>query len=122
MLWLIIIICIYLHVISLFKIVVHFMSSNSDNVLPEKFITIDGHKIKYLDYTSQLKRSYNRLPILVLLHGIGASYERWLKVTGMLSKYFRIIIPDIIGFGDSDKPFVEYDMDFFTNFLQAFLE
>jgi 2-hydroxy-6-oxonona-2,4-dienedioate hydrolase len=122
MLWLIIIICIYIHVISLSKIVVHFMNLNSDNVLPEKFITIDGHKIKYLDYTSQLKRSYNRLPVLVLLHGIGASYERWLKVACMLSRYFRIIIPDIVGFGDSDKPFVEYDMDFFTNFLQAFLE
>ena len=92
MLWpIIIIICIDLHVISVSKIVVHFMSSNSDSVLPEKFITIDGHKIKYIDYSSQLKRSYNRLPILVLLHGIGASCERWLKVAYLLSKYYRIM-------------------------------
>jgi 2-hydroxy-6-oxonona-2,4-dienedioate hydrolase len=123
MLWLSIIICIHLHVISSSKIVVHFMSSNSGNVLPEKFITIDGHKIKYLDYNRQLKRYYNRHPILVLLHGLGASSERWLKVVYILSKYFRIIIPDIIGFGASDKPpTMKYDMDHFISFLQIFLE
>jgi len=76
------------------------MSSNSDNVLPEKFITMDGHKIKYLDYTCQLKRYYDRYPILFLLHGLGASCERWLKIVHILSKYSRVIIPDIIVFGD----------------------
>jgi 2-hydroxy-6-oxonona-2,4-dienedioate hydrolase len=102
---------------------VRFMNSNNSNVLPEKFITIDEHKIRYLDYNRRFKRSYNRHPVLVLLHGIGASCERWLKVARILSKCFRIIIPDIIGFGDSDKPAtVEYSMDFFTSFIQAFLE
>jgi 2-hydroxy-6-oxonona-2,4-dienedioate hydrolase len=41
----------------------------------------------------------------------------------MLSKYFRIIIPDIIGFGHSDKPSTdEYTMDYFVSFLQQFLD
>jgi pimeloyl-ACP methyl ester carboxylesterase len=41
----------------------------------------------------------------------------------MLSKYFRIIIPDIIGFGHSDKSSTEeYRMDYFVRFLQAFLD
>ena len=98
-------------------------SNNSNNILPQKFVIIDGYKIKYLDYSCRIKRFSNTYPILVLLHGIGASCERWLKVAQILSRYFRIIIPDIIGFGDSDKPAtVEYDMDFFTSFLDAFLQ
>jgi pimeloyl-ACP methyl ester carboxylesterase len=41
----------------------------------------------------------------------------------MLSKYFRIIIPDIIGFGRSDKSSTEeYKIDYFVRFLQAFLD
>jgi pimeloyl-ACP methyl ester carboxylesterase len=45
-----------------------------------------------------------------------------LNVAPTLSRYFRIIIPDIIGFGHSDKPIAEYSMDFFVRFLQAFLD
>src|ERR671939_1376687 len=96
-------------------------NNNKSNFLPEKSIIIDGNNIKYLDYNIQTKRFSNVYPVMVLLHGLGASSERWLKVAQILSKYFRIIIPDIVGFGDSDKPAtVEYDMDFFTSFLEAF--
>ena len=93
----------------------------SDN-LPVSFANIWGYKIRYLDYKCRTKRFSNRYPILVLLHGLGASCERWLNVAPMLSKYFRIIIPDIIGFGHSDKPVAEYKMDFFIRFLQEFLD
>jgi len=64
----------------------------------------------------------NLCSILVLLHGLGASCERWLNVAPMLSKYFRIIIPDIIGFGDSDEPIDEYSIGFFVRILQIFLD
>src|ERR1051325_10461521 len=86
---------------------------NDNNILPENFIIINGRKIKYLDYNRRVKRFSNLHPMLVLLHGLGASYERWLNVAPMLSNYFRIIIPDIIGFGESDKPIDEYSPGFF---------
>ncbi len=95
---------------------------NNNNIPPERFMIIDGHKIKYLDYDRQVKRFSNLHPILVLLHGLGASYERWLNVAPMLSKYFRIIIPDVIGFGESDKPIDEYSTVFFVRFLKEFLD
>jgi len=99
------------------------MGSDNGNSLPEKFIIIGGLKIKYLDYDHEPKCSNDQHPILVLLHGLGASCERWLNVAPMLSKYFRIIIPDIIGFGHSDKSSTEeYRMDYFVRFLQAFLD
>jgi pimeloyl-ACP methyl ester carboxylesterase len=78
---------------------------------------VDGYAVRYLDFDSSKSKK-----TLVLLHGIGASAERWARVVTPLSKYFRVIVPDIIGFGYSDKPTVEYTMEFFLDFLKEFLE
>ena len=80
---------------------------------------INGYSIRYLDY-DDIARTSDNYRFLVLLHGIGASAERWLLVAPTLSKYFRIIVPDIVGFGYSDKPTVEYTMNFFVDFFHAF--
>ncbi|MGB8022983.1 MAG: hypothetical protein WCF06_01545 [Nitrososphaeraceae archaeon] len=34
-----------------------------------------------------------------MIHGIGSSSERWAPVIPSLTKYFRVIIADIVGFG-----------------------
>ncbi|MDQ3872751.1 MAG: alpha/beta fold hydrolase, partial [Thermoproteota archaeon] len=68
---------------------------------PQKFIDVNGHTIRYLDYGTM---SDSKKKSLILLHGIGASAERWSRVIPGLSRHFRLIIPDIIGFGYSDKP------------------
>jgi pimeloyl-ACP methyl ester carboxylesterase len=82
---------------------------------------INGYGIRYLDY-DDVTHSSDNYKFLVLLHGIGASAERWLFVAPTLSKYFRVIVPDIVGFGYSDKPTVEYTMDFFIDFFQGLLK
>lgn len=83
---------------------------------PQKFTDVNGYTIRYLDYGTPDAKT------LILLHGIGASAERWSRVIPALSKYFHLIIPDIIGFGYSDKPAVEYTMDFFVDFFKVFLD
>ena len=89
---------------------------------PQKFINVNGHTIRYLDYSLHEGKT-NSNKTLILLHGIGASAERWSRVIPTLSRYYRIIIPDIIGFGYSDKPAVEYTMDFFIDgFFKVFLD
>lgn len=85
--------------------------------MPQRMTYVNGYGIRYLDYDSASSRK-----TLILLHGIGASAERWARVVIPLSKYYRVIAPDIIGFGYSDKPTVEYTMDFFVDFLREFLE
>jgi pimeloyl-ACP methyl ester carboxylesterase len=83
-----------------------------------KKIEVHGNKIRYLDndnFSSKKKEN------LVLLHGIGASAERWAKVIPFFCDDFRVIVPDIVGFGYSDKPTVEYNMPFFVKFLEDFL-
>jgi N-formylmaleamate deformylase len=47
-------------------------------------------------------------PSLVLMHGIGSRYVSWWPVIGPLADHFRLIIPDLRGHGDSDKPATGY--------------
>jgi len=81
----------------------------------EKFIQIDNHNIRYLE-------SGNSDKTLVLIHGLGASAERWEKVVPFLENSFHVVIPDLIGFGYSDKPLTDYTIDYFSKFLQKFLD
>jgi len=80
----------------------------------EKFLQIDGNKIRYLESGDSKK-------ILVLIHGLGASAERWDQVIPLFADDYRVIVPDLIGFGYSDKPLVDYTPEFFSEFLKKFL-
>ena len=81
----------------------------------EKFITIDENKIRYLE-------SGTSDETLVLVHGLGASAERWEYVIPHFQEHYRVIVPDLIGFGYSDKPLVDYTTEFFAEFLKKFLD
>jgi len=83
--------------------------------LNEKFINIDENKIRYLE-------SGNSDNTLVLIHGLGGSANRWEPVIPHFKEHFRVIVPDLIGFGYSDKPLVDYTTVFFSEFLKKFLE
>jgi 2-hydroxy-6-oxonona-2,4-dienedioate hydrolase len=94
----------------------------SEQVVPQRITYVNGYGIRYLDYDNIPHKPNDDDNFLILLHGIGASAERWMLVAPALSKHFRVIVPDIIGFGYSDKPTVEYTIDFFMDFLGGFLE
>ncbi|HJT10026.1 MAG TPA: alpha/beta hydrolase [Candidatus Nitrosotalea sp.] len=79
-----------------------------------KFAEVWGHKIRYLEDGRSDKA-------IILIHGLGGSAERWLKVIPYLSTKYRVIAPDMIGFGYSDKPSEDYTMEFFSKFLSAFI-
>ncbi len=80
-----------------------------------KTVEIDGNNIRYLDEgTSE--------DTLLLLHGLGASAERWEDVIPLFAKKFKVIVPDLIGFGYSDKPMIDYTTDYFTEFISKFLD
>lgn len=81
--------------------------------MKENFIQVDGNKIRYLE-------SGDSKHVLVLIHGLGASAERWNKVIPIFAKQYHVIVPDLIGYGYSDKPVVDYTPDFFSSFLEKF--
>jgi pimeloyl-ACP methyl ester carboxylesterase len=77
-----------------------------------KDVTIYGQKIHYLEAGSG--------PNLILLHGLGGSSEVWGFNIGPLAEKYHVFVPDQIGFGKSDKPFVNYRIRTYVDFLDQF--
>jgi haloacetate dehalogenase len=48
-------------------------------------------------------------PPLFLLHGYPQSWIVWRKLVPLLAPHFRLVMPDLRGYGDSDKPLDGYD-------------
>ncbi|MDQ1251148.1 MAG: hypothetical protein QG646_217 [Euryarchaeota archaeon] len=47
-------------------------------------------------------------PVL-LLHGFAETWYMWRHIMPELAKYYTVIVPDMRGAGDSDKPIIGYD-------------
>lgn len=63
-------------------------------------LVIDGQKIFYLDNEN---RSAKRT--ILLIHGFGDSSLTWTQFSRRLrDNDFRIVVPDLLGFGQSDRP------------------
>jgi len=54
-------------------------------------------------------------PTLLLLHGVGDSSESWIPVMDALAVSHRVIAPDLLGHGLSDKPRADYSAAAFAN-------
>lgn len=79
----------------------------------EKTIAIFGQTVHYWDVGSG--------PALVLLHGLGSRKDDWQRVIEPLSHKHRVVAPDQIGFGKSDKPLLDYKIQTYVDFLNEFL-
>jgi pimeloyl-ACP methyl ester carboxylesterase len=80
----------------------------------EKTATVYGAKIHYQEAGSG--------PAVVLLHGLGGDSSNWAPTVGPLSQKYRVIVPDQIGFGRSDKPLINYRVATLVDFLAGFLK
>jgi len=59
---------------------------------------------------------------LVLLHGAGGGAVLWGPVIDLLSKHFHVIAPDVVGYGESDKPDAPYDKKYFSAWFRSFCD
>ncbi len=76
-------------------------------------ITINGRSVRYYE-------GGNGKPLL-LLHGAGATAKLWHRQSGALSGRFRVIVPDLPGFGGSARgPEIQSVRDY-ARFLFQFL-
>ena len=80
---------------------------------PQKEAVVFGQKIKYVEAGSG--------PVVVLLHGLGGNSANWAFNTPALAQKFRVVVPDQVGFGSSDKPLVNYRIGTYVDFLDKFL-
>jgi pimeloyl-ACP methyl ester carboxylesterase len=56
-------------------------------------------------------------PALLLLHGTGGHLETYQRNIGELAQHFRLIVPDMIGHGYTDRPDVDYTLDDYADHL-----
>ncbi len=62
----------------------------------EKFIYINGHRIAYLEQ--------GKGPPVILIHGIPTSNLLWRRVMPKLAATRKVYAPDMLNYGQSDKP------------------
>jgi len=80
----------------------------------DKTVAVFGQTIHYWDAGSG--------PVVVLVHGLGSRKEGdWGRAFGPLSQKYRVIALDQIGFGQSDKPVMDYSIQTYVDFLSEFL-
>jgi pimeloyl-ACP methyl ester carboxylesterase len=77
-----------------------------------KEVVVFGQKINYVEAGSG--------PTVILLHGLGGSTQAWGFNTSVLAEKYHVVVPDQIGFGKSDKPFVNYRIRTYVDFLDQF--
>lgn len=76
-------------------------------------VTVDSVKTAYLSAGSGNS--------VICLHGAGAGAVTWYPSIGAISKNFYVLAPDIVGYGESDKPSAPYDRPYFSRWLKGFL-
>jgi pimeloyl-ACP methyl ester carboxylesterase len=81
---------------------------------PEKVVEVLGQKIRY--------HEAGQGPNLIFLHGLGGEASMWAGNIGPASEKHHVYALDQIGFGRSDKPLIDYKIETFVEFLQAFMQ
>ncbi len=83
----------------------------------KKYIDVKGKKLAYIDQ--------GKGDAIVFIHGNPASSYLWRNIAPNFIKSYRVIVPDLIGMGDSEKlggvDNPEYSFNGHYNFLDEFL-
>lgn len=90
------------------------MTVLTDIVLPQ---------VKVLDSTiAYRKAGDSRAPVVLFLHGNPTSSYIWRNILPLVSSVAHCVAPDLIGFGQSGKPNIEYRFVDHVRYLDAFLD
>lgn len=90
----------------------------STNPIPGQYWQWRGHKIYYV----QAGSSTTQKPPLLLIHGFGASTDHWRKNISELCREFQVFAIDLLGFGRSEKPKLQYSSDIWREQLHDFIK
>ncbi|MEM5316781.1 alpha/beta hydrolase [Paraburkholderia sp. JHI869] len=100
-------------------IIDHGPASLPDTMLPgfeHRFATVQGTRLHYV-IGGQAEGE-----TAVLLAGYPESWFAWRKVMPLLAQHYRVIVPDLPGQGDSDRPQGGYDTQSLATSLHVLLE
>eukprot|EP00918_Siedleckia_nematoides_P001657 GHVU01003902.1.p1 GENE.GHVU01003902.1~~GHVU01003902.1.p1 ORF type:complete len:293 (+),score=14.68 GHVU01003902.1:182-1060(+) len=60
--------------------------------------------------------------LVILLHGFPEFWYSWRHQIPVLAKHFKVVVPDLRGYNDSDKPASGYDLDTLTTDICGLIE
>src|SRR5689334_18591886 len=86
----------------------------SDAAAGRKAMTVHGDRVAYRDEGAG--------EVLLLVHGMGGSSNTWSGVIPLLARKYRVIAPDLLGHGQSDKPRGDYSVGAFAVLLRDLLD
>lgn len=89
----------------------------STNPIPGKYWQWRGHSIYYV----QAGEKSSQRPPLLLVHGFGASCDHWRKNLTGLCNDFQVFAIDLLGFGRSAKPNIQYSGNLWRDQLCDFI-
>lgn len=82
--------------------------------------TSQGVKIDYTQFGNKNSK------VVIFLQGSGPGASGWLNFRYNVQYFadagYRVILPDLPGFGDSDKPDLDYTLDFFVSAITEFAD
>src|SRR3954463_715465 len=79
-----------------------------------KYLELHGDRVAYRDAGAG--------EALLLIHGMAGSSETWRAMIPQLAKKYRVIAPDLLGHGQTDKPRGDYSLGAFAVWLRDFLD
>ncbi|MFN6518698.1 MAG: alpha/beta fold hydrolase [Nostoc sp. CreGUA01] len=89
----------------------------STTPIPGKYWQWRGHNVYYV----RAGEKQAQRPPLLLVHGFGASTDHWRKNITGLSQDFEVFAIDLLGFGRSAKPKLQYSGDLWRDQLHDFI-
>jgi pimeloyl-ACP methyl ester carboxylesterase len=76
-----------------------------------RFVEVHGRQVNVVDIGSG--------PVLMFVHGLGASWQCWLENIPELARDHRVIAMDLPGFGASQMPEPDISIEYYARFLCA---
>jgi len=81
--------------------------------MAEEKININGLEINY--------KIAGQGPAILVLHGWGGSSDSWIEVQRILSKDYKVVVPDLPGFGRTPPPPQPWERKDYVDFVLSFL-
>jgi 4,5:9,10-diseco-3-hydroxy-5,9,17-trioxoandrosta-1(10),2-diene-4-oate hydrolase len=104
----------FIDCLAIFLFTVCLVHAGEAGAFQDRYIKVDNVKIRYWQLG-------DKGSAVVLIHGLGASADIWKSNVEALAKNHRVFVPDLPGFGLSEKPDVTYNAEYLTSFIHGFL-
>jgi pimeloyl-ACP methyl ester carboxylesterase len=91
-----------------------------DHDIQSRYAQVGGYRIHYLE---ALPQGGGAGTPLVLLHGLGSRGADWIPlIPGLAAAGFHVYAPDLLGYGNSPQPDVDYSIALEESLVLQFLE